>query len=179
MEMQLDHCVVRSWRPEDASSLARHANDREIWRNLRDRFPHPYTLEDAERFILSSLSQQPEDRFAIAVDGEAVGGIGLMVGTDVERISAEIGYWLGRSFWGRGIVTEALQAVTRYAVQTLSLTRVFALPFAHNPASTRVLEKSGYQLEGRLRRAALKEGRIVDQLLYAYVVPEPDPPPPT
>lgn len=176
MEIQLARCTVRSWRPEDAVSLAKYANDREIWLNLRDRFPHPYTLEDAERFILSALSQDPEDRFAIAIDGEAVGSIGFMIGTDVERISAEIGYWLARAYWGRGIMSEALEAVTRYAIEAMSLTRVFALPFAHNPASARVLEKAGYQLEGRLRRAAIKEGRIIDQLLYACVAPGTNPP---
>jgi RimJ/RimL family protein N-acetyltransferase len=114
----------------------------------------------------------PECNFAMAVEGLAVGGIGLHLQGDVERVSAEIGYWLGESFWGRGIATEALGAVTRYGIETYHLTRVFALPFAHNTASCRVLEKAGYRLEGRLRRSAIKDGQIVDQLQYGFVVPE-------
>ena len=91
-----------------------------------------------------------------------------MLQPDVERVSAEIGYWLGEPFWGRGIVTEALIAVTRYAIATHGLTRVFAVPFASNTASCRVLEKAGYVLEGRLRRSAIKDGQIIDQLQYAF-----------
>ena len=89
--------------------------------------------------------------------------------SDVERVSAEIGYWLGEACWGRGVCTEALAAVTAYALDTYGLTRVFAVPFAHNAASCRVLEKAGYTMEGRLRRSAIKDGRICDQLLYAFV----------
>jgi RimJ/RimL family protein N-acetyltransferase len=111
--------------------------------------------------------------FAIAVEDEAVGGIGFTVLTDVERVSAEIGYWLGEPFWGRGIVTEALAAVTRYAIDTCRLTRVYALPFAHNTASCRVLEKAGYTLECRLRRSAIKDGLIVDQLQYSFIAEAP------
>ncbi len=101
-----------------------------------------------------------------------MGGIGLTLQGDVERMSAEIGYWLGEEHWGRGIATEAVAAVTRHAVERFGLTRIFALPFAWNPASCRVLEKAGYVLEGRLRRSAVKDGLIVDQLLYGFVVPE-------
>jgi RimJ/RimL family protein N-acetyltransferase len=114
----------------------------------------------------------PMCNFAIAVEGEAVGGIGFHLQGDVDRVSAEVGYWLGEAFWGRGIATDALVAVTRHAIARHGLTRMFALPFAYNEASCRVLEKSGYTLEGRLRRAAIKDGRIVDQLQYAYVVPD-------
>jgi len=105
------------------------------------------------------------------VDGEAAGGIGIELPTDVERVSAEIGYWLGESVWGRGIVTEALQAVTAQAFQQFDLTRIYALPFADNRASVRVLEKAGYMLEGHLRRSAIKDGTIRDQLLYAAYKP--------
>ena len=106
---------------------------------------------------------------AIAVDGRAVGGIGFHLQPDVERVSAEIGYWLGESFWGRGIATDALQALTAYAIEHHHLTRVFAIPFASNPASCRVLEKAGYVIEGRLHRSAIKHGLILDQLQYAFV----------
>jgi ribosomal-protein-alanine N-acetyltransferase len=167
MELDCGSCVVRSWRPGDAESLVRNANDRGIWLALRDRFPHPYTREDAEGWIQFATSQAPGTAYAIDVGGEAVGGIGLQLRTDIERCSAEIGYWLGREYWGRGMVTAALRKVTAFALQTFSLTRVYALPFADNAASIRVLEKAGYICEGRLRRSAIKDGVVKDQVLYA------------
>lgn len=170
MLLSLATCSVRSWKSSDAPAIARYANNRKIWINLRDRFPHPYTEQDARVFLRNVQTARHETFFAIAVDDEAVGGIGFMLQTDVERVSAEIGYWLGEPFWGRGIATDALKAVTRYAFEHHQLTRIFALPFASNAASCRVLEKAGYVLEGRLRRSALKDGVIVDQLQYAHVV---------
>lgn len=166
MRLELERCVVRSWAHTDLTALARHANDRDVWLQLRDRFPHPYRVEDGERF-LAHISQQPAaTAWAIEVDGEAAGGIGLELGTDVERVSAEIGYWLGRSLWGRGIVADAARGVTAEAWRTLPLTRIFAMPFADNPRSVRVLEKAGYVREGYLPRSAVKDGRVRDQLLY-------------
>jgi ribosomal-protein-alanine N-acetyltransferase len=172
MHLRLTRCIVRSWTNEDLASLVRHADNRKIWLNLRDRFPYPYTRRDGRDFIHLARSQRPETMFAIEVDGEAAGGIGFVPHIDVERVSAEIGYWLGEPFWGRGIVTEALAAVTRYAIETHHLTRVFALPYARNAASCRVLEKAGYVLEARLRRSAIKDGAIIDQMQYAFVAPE-------
>jgi len=171
MELRLKTCTVRSWRASDAESLTRHANNRRIWLNLRDAFPHPYTQRDARAF-LQSLNTAPETMFAIEVDGEAAGGIGFVLKPDVERVSAEIGYWLAESVWGRGIATEALEAVTAHAVAAHGLTRLYAVPFAYNTASCRVLEKAGYVLEGRLRKSAIKDGTIIDQMQYAYSVPE-------
>lgn len=161
---------MRSWREDDAFSIVPYADNRKVWRNLRDAFPHPYTLADARSFIGSALERRPETFYAIAVGGRAVGGIGFTLGTDVERISAEIGYWLGEPFWGQGITTEALEAVTQHALDAHGLLRVFAVPYAWNEASFRVLEKAGYLREARLRRSAIKDGQVVDQLLYAYVV---------
>ena len=171
MHLKLPTCDVRSWRTSDAEPISRYANNRKIWLNLRDRFPHPYTKRDARRFIRQVHDDSPETAFAIAVDDEAVGGIGFMLHTDVERVSAEIGYRLGEQFWGRGIVTEALVAMTRHAIETHELTRVYAVPFAWNTASCRVLEKAGYVLEARLRRSAIKDGQVVDQLQYAFIAP--------
>jgi len=108
--------------------------------------------------------------FAIVVEGAAVGGIGFTLLGDVERLSAEIGYWLGEAYWGRGIMTEALAAVTAYAIRSHGLTRVFAVPYEWNSASFRVLEKVGYVCEGRMRRSAIKDGQVIDQVLYAYTV---------
>ena len=160
-------CVVRSWRKDDVEALARHGNSRRIWLNLRDGFPHPYTPERAEGWIHYATSSRPETLFAIDVGGEAAGGIGFTLQPDVERCSAEIGYWLGEAYWGRGITTAALRAVTTYAFTTYGLSRLFAVPLAANTASIRVLEKAGYRREGVMRRSAIKDGVIQDQALYA------------
>lgn len=171
MKLILRSCEVRSWQASDLASLVANANNRRIWINLRDRFPHPYTARDGRAFIKLARGMQPETFFAIAVGGAAVGGIGFVLQQDVERVSAEIGYWLGEPFWGRGIATEALAAVSRHAAEQHGLTRLFALPFDYNAASRRVLEKAGYTLEARLCRSAIKDGRIVDQLQYALIAP--------
>ena len=170
MHLRLKDCEVRSWEASDADSLALHANNKKIWINLRDAFPYPYSLRDARAFIRAARKDRPERLFAIAVGSDAVGAIGFELHRDVERVSAEIGYWLGEAFWGRGITTVALRAVTDYAIRTHRLTRVYAVPFEWNHASFRVLEKAGYQREGRLRRSALKDGKVIDQLLYAFCV---------
>ena len=169
MLLKLQRCEIRAWRDEDADSLARHADDREIWSNLRDAFPHPYGIADARRFLAMVARQEPTTFFAIAVDGEAVGGIGLSLRSDVERVSAELGYWLARAHWGRGIMSAAVRAFTLDRMDAHGLTRVFALPYARNMASARVLEKAGFVCEGRLRRAVVKDGEIQDQLMYAFV----------
>jgi len=140
--------------------------------NLRDAFPHPYTKQHARDFIRAIRQRSPETTFAIAVGEEAVGSIGYVLHPDVERVSAEIGYWLAEPFWGLGITTDALRAVTAQAIEAHGFTRVYALPFAWNTASCRVLEKAGYVLEARLRRSAIKNGTITDQMQYAFVVPE-------
>lgn len=169
MQLVLPSCTVRSWQKNDRPSLVRHANNRRVWVNLRDRFPHPYTSDDAARFLAWALAERPETNFAIAVGDEAVGAIGYQIQPDVHRISAEIGFWLGEAYWGRGIMTEALRAVTEQAFHTHNLRRLFAGVFEWNPASMRVLEKAGYTREAVLRQSAIKDGRIIDQALYAIV----------
>ena len=167
MRLELIRCTVRPWLAADVNALARHANNRKVSIHLRDRFPFPYELEHARKFLDWLIVQEQPTVWAIEVDGEAAGGIGIEQKTDVERISAEIGYWLGESCWKRGILTEALQAVTAEMFKRFDLMRLYALPFADNPASVRVLEKAGYVLEGHLRQSAIKEGKVRDQLLYA------------
>jgi len=169
VELKLERCTLRPWRRGDEPSLVHHANNRNVWLNLRDRFPHPYTAKDADEWIARVGPQAPVMNFAIVVDGGAVGGIGLELGTDVFRRSVEVGYWLGEPFWGRGIATEVLRAVTDYAFTTLDICRLEAGVFSWNPASARVLEKAGYVLEGRARLAVTKAGRAGDRLLYALV----------
>lgn len=171
MRLQLSHGRIRPWAKTDAESLARHANDREVSIHLRDRFPFPYGIEQARTF-LGWISKQPAPAaWAIEVDGEAAGGIGLELQTDVERVSAEIGYWLGQAHWGRGIVTEAVKAVTADAFTRFEITRLYAVPFADHAASVRVLEKAGYVREGHMRQSAIKNGVVRDQLLFAAYRP--------
>ncbi len=169
MELRLTHCSIRSWRASDAGALVRHANNRRVWRNLRDRFPHPYTASDAERWIRRATGATPETHFAIAVTEEAVGGVGLDLKTDVYRRSAELGFWIGEAYWGRGIATEVARAMTDFAFSSFDLCRVYAEVFEWNPASMRVLEKVGYSFEGRLRKSVTKDGHTIDQLMYAII----------
>jgi len=159
--------TLREWRPGDVESLARHANNVKVSRNLHDAFPHPYTRADAETWIKQTASVPAGTVLAIVVDGKAVGGIGIHPGTDVHRRTAAIGYWLGEAYWGRGIVTEALRAMTEHVFATFDFERLEAFVFEWNPASARVLEKAGYTREAVLRKRVTKEGRTVDCLLYA------------
>lgn len=144
--------------------------DRGIWLNLRDYFPHPYTVEDAAAYLsrVTEVVGTPMV-FAIEVDGEVSGGNSAMPGNDVHRLTAEIGYWLGRAHWGSGIMTEAVGAFTDHLFAAFPLERVFAVPYANNPASVKTLEKNGFLLEGRMRRSAIKDGLVLDQLLHAKV----------
>jgi [ribosomal protein S5]-alanine N-acetyltransferase len=163
-------CSVREWRLADAEALARHANNINIARHLRDRFPHPYTVNHANAFLVHAAREKgPAGNLAIDVDGEAVGAIGFTIGDDLERFSAEIGYWLSEAYWGRGIATEAVVLLTAHVFERLNLLRLFALPFADNAPSARVLEKAGFVREGVLRASAVKYGRSRDQLLYARI----------
>ena len=169
--MKLDgtRCVVRPWRMDDAEALVRHANNINVARQLRDRFPHPYTRANASAFLKAATTAPEPSNLAIEVDGEAIGAIGFVAGIDVERFSAEIGYWLGESYWRRGIATESLRLVTAHVFDSLNMLRLFALPFADNAGSVRVLEKAGYVREALLRSSSVKSGRPRDQLLYARV----------
>jgi len=168
-------CVIRDWRVEDAPALARHANNRRIWLMVRDRFPSPYTIEDAEHWVRHCVRALPATDFAIEVDGEASGGIGVVLCDDVERISAELGFWLGETVWGRGVMTDAVSAFVPWAFERFKLQRIYAHVFERNPASARVLEKAGFAREARLRRAVIKEGQILDEWLFARVVDDPSP----
>jgi [ribosomal protein S5]-alanine N-acetyltransferase len=160
---------IRAWSADDQESLVRHADDRAVWLNLRDRFPHPYTPADARDWIALASGASPLTNFAICHDDEAIGGIGVELGSDVHRFSAELGYWLGRAWWGRGLMSSLIPPFSRWAMERFGLVRLFAASYDWNPASARVLGKSGFQFEGRLRRSVVKEGRITDQVLYAMI----------
>jgi ribosomal-protein-alanine N-acetyltransferase len=169
LDLKIAGASVRPWRRGDEPSLAKHADNRKVWLNLADGFPSPYTPKDAEAWIGWVLAQDPQTHFAIATGEEVVGGIGFHLKEGIERRSAEIGFWLGEPFWGKGITTAAVRAVTEYAFASYDLCRVFARVFEWNAASTRVLEKCGYQREARLRKAAFKDGKTIDVYLYATV----------
>jgi RimJ/RimL family protein N-acetyltransferase len=169
VRIQLTKSLLREWRRGDEPSLVRHANNRNVWINVRDTFPHPYTTADARSWIRLATTQGLNHVFAIDVEGFAVGAIGVRPGEDIHRFSAEIGYWLGEEYWNRGIVTEAVVAITDYAFETLGMVRLYADVFVWNPSSIRVLEKAGFTKEGVLRRSAMKDRQLVDQVLYARV----------
>jgi [ribosomal protein S5]-alanine N-acetyltransferase len=168
-ELKLKTCTLRPWRAGDEASLVRHANSYQVWRNVRDRFPYPYTLPDAQWWIAQASKEAPPTNFAIVIDGAAVGGIGLVFHEDIHRCTAEIGYWLGEAYWGRGVMSEAVRALTDWAFENFVLHRVFAGVLEWNPASMRVLEKAGFQFEARLRKAVIKEDRVMDEFIYAVV----------
>jgi RimJ/RimL family protein N-acetyltransferase len=161
--------TFRTWRTGDVDALVRHANNRNVWRNLKDRFPHPYTRAHAEDWIgMNHMLLGPPVNFAIAidVDDEAVGGVGVELLEDVQQRTANVGYWVAEPFWGRGIATRAVEFIVDYAFRTFPLDRLQASVFGWNPASARVLEKCGFALEGRLRRTVVKDDQVTDLLVY-------------
>jgi [ribosomal protein S5]-alanine N-acetyltransferase len=160
-------CQIRPFRVADRDSLVLHANNRNVSRNLDDRFPYPYTLADADDWIARTTSANPLTCCAITVDDAVVGGIGLILQEGIHRYCADLGYWLGEKVWGRGIATAAVRIYTRYGFQTFDLRRIYAGIFSSNPASMRVLEKAGFVREGVLRQSVVKDGQILDLILYA------------
>lgn len=167
MEIQAERFLLRPWQPGDEAALVRHGDNRKVWRNLTNRFPHPYRREDAEQWIvLNQGSGEPTRNFAIVIDGEAVGGVGLEGRADLAVRSAEIGYWLGEAFWGRGLATEAARCIAEHAFARFEFERLEAGVLAWNPASCRVLEKAGFQLESIQRKGAFKDGELIDSHLY-------------
>jgi RimJ/RimL family protein N-acetyltransferase len=163
--------MIRDWQIDDAPSITKHANNKNIWINLRDVFPHPYRLSDAEDFLSDVVDQNPRTAFAIGNSKEAVGGIGLIFGEDVNRYTAEIGYWLAEAFWNKGIMSEVVSSFVNFAFEEFEIYRIFAVPYISNPASARVLQKTGFLLEGTIHASAYKDGKVLDQFLYAKVNP--------
>ena len=167
MEIQRPGYLLREWRATDCTSLARYANNINIWRNVRDRFPHPYTEEDGRFFIGNIVPQSPGYEFAIVIDGEAAGGIGLVRQSDVERLSAEIGYWIGRPFWGQGLIPEAGRELLRYCLENTGAQRVWCSHYAGNEKSKRVIENCGWSIELTCERPALVDDALRPTLFYA------------
>ncbi|MDR2497481.1 MAG: GNAT family N-acetyltransferase [Tannerellaceae bacterium] len=174
--MNMKICRLREWQLADASSLAEQADNFKIWLNLRDALPHPYTEEHARQFISNAAAMpRPHRLMTIDVDGKAIGSIGITPHIDVERISAELGYFIGEKYWNRGITTEAIREMTAYAFNNFPLLKIYATPFGHNIASQRALQKAGFELEAILKRAAVKNGQVVDMHYYSIFKEEPGP----
>ena len=164
--------TLRRYREDDAVVLQKLADDREVSRFLRDRFPHPYTFEDARDWIERACAETESPPLTFAISGASatmLGTIGLDRQGDVYRHSAELGYWLGRQHWGRGVATAAVEAICRYGFETVGLRRIYACVFEPNTASTRVLEKAGFQLEGVHRKAVWKDGELFDELMFGLL----------
>jgi len=166
--IKIGECSLRGWGKADLPALVKYADNRKIWLNVRDVFPFPYTLNDAEAWI--NILQDPLTNFAIATRIEAIGGIGFNLQGDVYRRSAEIGYWIGEPYWNMGIATLAVGAAAKYAFANFDLARLYATVFEWNPASARVLEKNGFKLEGRLEKSVIKDGKLIASLLYALII---------
>jgi ribosomal-protein-alanine N-acetyltransferase len=164
-----DGFALRDFRAADLPSLLLHADNPKVARNLEDRFPHPYTRTDGNRWLASVAEQDPATQFAITADDEVVGGIGLRLLEDVYRRTAEIGYWLGEDFWGQGLATRAVLAFCPWIFDNFAVERIEARVFSSNPASCRVLEKAGFRREGRLRHSVLKMNVLMDQVVYAIL----------
>ena len=168
LRTELAHCLLRPWEAGDRANLVRFANNRAVWRNLLDSFPHPYTESDAD-FWIEHTKANPGRHFAIQVDGVAIGGIGVIPQDGVAIKTAHFGYWLAQPAWGKGVATAAARALGTHAMDTMPFERLEAPVFAWNPASMRVLEKAGFTREGVLRRSVFKDGEFTDTVMYARI----------
>lgn len=161
---------LRKFMGSDKSRLAVLANNIKIWKNVRDLLPHPYHKSDAEAFISSVKDENPQLTFAIEYSGEFCGAIGLSPQSDVYRKTAEIGYWIGEPFWGKGIASTAVKLLTQYGFEKLKLVRIYTGVFEYNIASMRVLEKNGYTKDAIFRKSIYKEGKIIDEHRYSITI---------
>ncbi|MEM9549096.1 MAG: GNAT family protein [Bacteroidota bacterium] len=160
---------LRPLKDTDAHALAQLANNKKIWDNVRDLLPHPYTLKDAEFFVGLTQKEEIPQTFAIFHNDEFCGMTGLHIQNDVYRLSAELGYWIGEPYWGRGIASHAVKIITNYGFEKLGMERIYAGIFEFNVGSMRVLEKNGFQKEGVFRKAVLKNGKMWDEHRYGKV----------
>lgn len=163
---------LRPWRPEDLDRLVTLADNIRISGRLTDRFPHPYTREAGENFIEMATSREPVHVLAIELDGEVIGGIGIHPQEDIFRKNAELGYWIGEDYWGRGIMSRAVPKIVDYGFLHFDIDRIFARPFGSNIASRKVLEKCGFVLEARFDKTLFKNGVYEDELVYAIRRPD-------
>lgn len=166
---QLATCRLRPWRDGDEDSLTRHASNRNIWNNVRDFFPFPYTPRDAQSWVRSNKSYLQPNNLAIEVEGQAVGNVGFTVKDDIYRFNAEIGYWLSETCWGRGIMTEVVPVMVDYMFKNFQVNRIYACVLEGNIGSMRVLEQAGFRAEAVLRKATVKNNNYLDEHIYALL----------
>lgn len=159
--------ILRPWKASDINSLIKYANNWNIAKNLTNQFPHPYTIQDGKAFIEYATKDDPIHIFAIEVNQEAVGGIGIHPQSDIFIKNAELGYWLGEPFWGYGIVSKAIKQIIQFGFSTFDIERIFARPYGTNFASQKILEKNNFLLEGRYNNILYKNGEYLDELIYA------------
>lgn len=164
--------VLRPYRDDDSASLVEHINDKRVVRYTLN-IPYPYTTKHAREWLQKQKQYEKEKprtniTFAIDKQGKIIGGCSLM-DINHQHNNAAIGYWLSPKYWGQGIMTEVVKQVTTFGFQKAGLKRVYAYIFPKNKASARVLEKAGFQYEGRLVKHAQKNGRYHDDLLFAKV----------
>jgi ribosomal-protein-alanine N-acetyltransferase len=171
MEITGTGFVLRPWEGGDASSMRRHADNPNVSNYLMDRFPCPYSMEDAHAWLNWVQQHEQLVNMAIVVNGKAVGGIGLEFRKDIYRKTPLLGYWLGEQFWGNGIMTEVVQLFTNYAFTHLDVMCIHAVALSKNPRSIRVLEKAGYEKQGILRKSVIKLGEVLDEHVYASLSP--------
>jgi len=169
MRLAFSKGIIREWCASDRPRLVKLADNKNIWRNMADRFPHPYTTADADDWFAYLASQRTPTHWAIEIDGRAAGAAGIEIQAGMYRHSATFGYWLGEPYWGRGIATAVVRALAPALFGRFDLVRLEARVFHWNPASARVLDKAGFSHEGVLRCSAIKDGRYVDQLVYALL----------
>ncbi len=169
LQLGLDGWCLRALRESDAPSLAKLADNVEVWRHMSDRFSRPYTLEVARHWVTQGHLDFGGENWAIALDDIAVGGCGLHPGQGQFACQVEVGYWLGQAYWGRGVATQIVRVLSERAFALPGVVRVFAGVHADNPASMHVLEKNGFVREGVLRKCVLKAGRPIDRVIYAKI----------
>ncbi len=167
-----EEITLRPFRFDDTARLALLCNNKKIWDHVRDFLPHPYTEKDASEFIFLCQKETPQTTFAVDYHGELAGCIGLVPQNDVYRLGAELGYWIGEPFWSKGIATRAVELILDYGFLQLGLERIHSGVFAFNEASRRVLEKSGFKLEGIFERSIVKNGKMCDEYRYAKLKPQ-------
>ena len=162
---------IRPWELTDAADIVGVINNKKVLDNLRDGIPFPYTEKDAAEFINSMLNAEKESSyaFAIVVNEKVVGSIGAFRQSNIHNRTAEMGYYVGEEYWGKGVCTTAIRLICRYVFDNTDIMRIFAEPFSDNIASCRVLEKAGFQYEGTLRSNAVKNGQIKDMKMYSMI----------
>jgi len=171
MEIRVGNILLRQWRKEDAERLVEIGNNKKIFDNLRDAFPHPYKLEDAHWFIDNHASDSNKlvRVFAIVVDGKVVGNVGTYLQEDVYRKNAEIGYFLAEEYWGKGIMTTVVKMIVEFLFENYDIIRISAEPFSRNIGSRKCLEKSGFKCEAELKNNVIKNDVIESSCIYSLL----------